>query len=100
MTKNKLSKKEIVHLAHLAGLTLTDDEIVKYQEQLENTIDYIKNLDELDVTGIPATNSVGNLKNVTYEDGSPSLNRLTEKEALQNAKKVKENEFVVERIME
>ena len=94
-----LSEKEIIHLARLAKLTLTNEEIKKYQEQLENTIDYIKNLDELDITDIPATNSVGDLKNVTYEDGTPSLNSLTEKEALQNAKKAKNGEFKVGRIM-
>jgi len=98
--KTLLSKEEILHLAKLAKLQLTDEEIVKYQSQLGETIEYIKNLDELDITDIPATNSVGNLENVTYEDGAQSLNSLTEKEALQNAKKVKNGEFAVTRIME
>ena len=100
MTKKILSKEEILHLAKLANLTLTDEEIVKYQAQFGETIDYIKNLDELDTKDIPPTNSVVDLKNVTFEDGIQNKISLTSKEAMQNAKKIKGNEFIVERIMQ
>lgn len=100
MAKNVLSKEKILHLAHLARLTLSDEEINKYQKQFGETIDYIKNLDELDTANVKPTNSVVDLKNVTYKDGTASKNGLTVKEATQNAKKVKENEFFVDRIME
>jgi len=100
MAKNVLSKEEILHLARLARLTLNDEEINKYQKQFGETIDYIKNLDELNTKDLKPTNSVVDLKNVTYEDGTVSKNSLTVKEATQNAKKVKDNEFFVDRIME
>lgn len=99
MAKKILSKEEILHLAKLASLTLTDEEILKYQSQFGETIDYIKNLDELDTKDIHPTNSVVDLKNVTFEDGTKNKIGLSTKEALQNAKKVKGNEFIVERIM-
>ncbi len=98
--KHILSEKDILHLADLAKLTLTGTEIELYQSQFGETIDYIKNLDELDTGNVQPTNSVVDLKNVTYEDGTKSKTSLTIKEALQNAKKIKENEFVVDRIME
>jgi len=100
MATKILSKDEILHLAHLARLTLTYEEIEKYQKQFSETIDYIKNLEELNTQNIKPTNSVVDLKNVTYEDGTNSTNSLTTKEAVQNAKHVKEEEFVVERIMD
>ena len=94
-----LSKEEILHLAHLARLFLSEDEIKKFAEQFGETIDYIKNLDELETKDVSATNSVVDLKNVTYEDGEKNEIGLTIEEALQNAKKTKKNEFVVDRIM-
>lgn len=100
MAKGILSKKEILHLAHLAKLTLTDEEIKKYQEQFNETIDYIKNLDELDTSSVAPTNSVVDLKNVSYEDGSESKIGLDTEEALQNGKNIKNSEFVVDRIMQ
>lgn len=99
MGKKILSRGEILHLAKLANLTLTDEEITKYQSQFSETIGYIKNLEELDTQDIPPTNSVVNLKNVTFEDGIKNKIGLSTKEALQNAKKVKGDEFTVERIM-
>lgn len=97
---NKLSRDEILHLADLAKLTLNDQEIAKYQEVLGETIEYVKNLDELNTDNVAPTNSVVDLKNVTCDDGAKSTNGLTTKEALQNAPRVKNDEFVVPRIMQ
>lgn len=100
MSKKALSKEEILHLSHLAKLHLTDEEIEKYRVQLGETIEYVKNLDELDTKDVAPTNSVVDLKNVTYEDGKESTQSLTREEALSNTKKSKDGEFVVERIMQ
>lgn len=97
--RKSLTKDEIVHLAVLAKLELSDNEVEKLRSQLEETIDYIENLNELDTTGTEPTNSVVDLKNITFEDGEKNKKGLTQKEALQNAKKTKEGKFVVERIM-
>lgn len=99
-TENKLTKEEILHLAHLARLSLSEEEISKYQEQLGQTIEYVKNLDELDTSKTTATNSVVPLKNVTFEDGEKSTNSLTQKEVLANSKNTKGSEFTVDRIMQ
>ena len=95
----KLSKEEVLHLAKLAGLTLTEAEIEKNAAQLAETIDYIKNLDELDTEGVAPTNSVVDLSNVTFEDGEKNTRALNPKEVFSNGKNVKDNAFVVGRIM-
>lgn len=100
MTTKKLSKEEVLHLAKLAGLTLTDAEIEKNAEQLTKTIDFMKNLDELDTKNVKPTNSVVDLSNVTFEDGEKNTRALSAKEAFSNGKNVKDNAFVVGRIME
>ncbi len=100
MATKKLSREAVLHLAKLAGLTLTDAEIEKNSVQLSETIDYIKNLDELDTEGIEPTNSVVDLSNVTFEDGEKNERALTSEEAFSNGKNVKDNAFVVGRIMQ
>ena len=99
MAKKILSKEEVLHLAKLAGLTLTGAEIEKNSAQLSETIDYIKNLDELNTEGIEPTNSVVNLSNVTFEDGEKNTRQLNPDEAISNGKHIKDKAFVVGRIM-
>lgn len=95
----KLTKEEVLHLAKLAGLTLTDAEIEKNSVQLSETIDYIKNLDELKTDGVKPTNSVVDLSNVTFEDGTENKRSLTQEEAVANGKNILDNAFVVDKIM-
>lgn len=95
----KLTKEEVLHLAKLAGLTLTDAEIEKNSAQLSETIDYIKNLDELKTDGVKPTNSVVDLSNVTFEDGTENKRSLTQEEAVANGKNILDNAFVVDKIM-
>ncbi|OGK62379.1 hypothetical protein A2334_02855 [Candidatus Roizmanbacteria bacterium RIFOXYB2_FULL_38_10] len=99
MVKKALSKEEILHLADLAKLSLTESEIDKYTKQLGETIDFIKNLDELDTKDVLPTNSVVDLKNINFDDGGKNEKSLNEKEALQNAPNIKDKAFIVGRIM-
>lgn len=95
-----LTREEVLHLAKLAGLILTDSEIEKNAAQLAETIDYIQNLDELDTEKVKPTNSVVDLSNVTFEDGEKNTRALTATEVFSNGKDIKDNAFVVGRIME
>ena len=48
---NMLSMEEVLHVAHLARIEITDEELVKYQKDLKtlfNEIDKIKDLDDFD----------------------------------------------------
>lgn len=100
MSKKILTIESILHLARLSKLKLTEEEIKKYESQLGETIDFIKNLDELDTNSVSPTNSVVDLKNVFFEDGSVNEKPLSSQEATSNAKKIKDHKFVVDRIMQ
>lgn len=100
MSIQKLSKEEVLHLAKLAGLILTEEEVEKNSVQLAETIDYIKNLDELDTKDVKPTNSVVDLSNVTFEDGKKNERALHAEEVFSNGKNGKENSFIVNRIMQ
>ena len=49
----QLSKEEIQHIAKLARLDLTEQELLKYGGQLSNVLNYIDQLKEVDVKVAP-----------------------------------------------
>ena len=100
MSKTQLlTKDEIRHLAELAKLHLTDKEIEKYQNQLGETIEYVKNLNQLDTEKTTPTNSVVNLENITFKDGEKNERGLSQDEVLSNTKKKENGMFEVKKIM-
>jgi aspartyl-tRNA(Asn)/glutamyl-tRNA(Gln) amidotransferase subunit C len=71
-----LTRSQVQHIAELAKLKLTDDEIAKMTEQLSAILDYAARLNELDTDAISPTASVVPLHNVMREDAvKPSLPR-------------------------
>ncbi len=86
------------HIAKLANLTLTDDEVIKFEKQLTETLQYIAQLQEVDTKNITATSQVTALENIFREDEvSPSL---TQKDALSNVKPRKNGFFQVKGILD
>lgn len=71
-----LSRKDVVHVAALARLGLTDDEITRMQDQLSSILGHIAALELLDTSAIPPTAQVISLSNIMREDIiAPSLPR-------------------------
>lgn len=63
-----LSLYEVHHVAQLARLRLSDEELASMQKQLSAIIDYINTLQEVDVTGVEPTAQVTGLTSVLRED--------------------------------
>jgi aspartyl-tRNA(Asn)/glutamyl-tRNA(Gln) amidotransferase subunit C len=63
-----ISKQEIHHIAKLARLRLTQEEIERYQKELSKILDYIEKLKEIDVSDVKATFHPLKIKNVVRED--------------------------------
>ena len=64
----QLSREDVLKLARLARLELTDEEIGKYQQELSEILQYVDLLNDVDVSGLEPTTQVTGLKNVTRED--------------------------------
>ncbi len=47
-----LSKEDIRHVAHLARLALSEQELERYTSQLAQILDYAATLDELETAGV------------------------------------------------
>lgn len=85
-------------MAQLANLPLTDEEKNKLETQLSETLDYVKQLEEIDTKGVEPTSQVTGLENVFREDETaPSL---SQEEALKNAKSQYNGFFKVKAILE
>ena len=71
-----LTRAQVRHIAELARLELSDEEIDRMASQLSAILDYAGRLQELDTEAIPPTASVVPLQNVMRDDVvTPSLPR-------------------------
>lgn len=71
-----VSIDDVQHLATLSGLQLTDMEVEKLRQDLENILGYIEQLRKLDTSGVEPTYQVTGLTNVWREDEiQPGLTR-------------------------
>jgi aspartyl-tRNA(Asn)/glutamyl-tRNA(Gln) amidotransferase subunit C len=69
-----ISKEEVLNVARLARLELTDEEVGKFQEQLSAILDAVSKVTELDLTDVPPTAHPLELQNAWAEDVvQPSL---------------------------
>lgn len=88
----KLTKDQVEHVAKLANLPVTEEEIEKYSEQLSRILDYIDQLDSVNTSNIEPTFNVTGMCNSGAKD--IPVQSLTQEETLSNAK-VKKNGFFV-----
>jgi aspartyl-tRNA(Asn)/glutamyl-tRNA(Gln) amidotransferase subunit C len=71
-----ISRDDVLHVADLARLHLTDDEIDRMQAQLSNILEAIETLRDVDTSHVGPTASVIQLENVMREDEvRPGLSR-------------------------
>jgi aspartyl-tRNA(Asn)/glutamyl-tRNA(Gln) amidotransferase subunit C len=67
---------DIVYVAKLARLALTEEEIERFGRQLGELLDHVNALEDLDIASVPATAQVVESRNVTRADSlRPCLDR-------------------------
>jgi aspartyl-tRNA(Asn)/glutamyl-tRNA(Gln) amidotransferase subunit C len=94
----KIDRDMVEHIAELAKLALTDEEIDRYAGQLSAILEYAERLQALDTETIPPTASVLPLRNVLRPDAvGPSLSR---DEVLANTADTADGQFQVEAVLD
>ena len=91
-----ISEEQVRHVANLARLGLTDEEINRMGEQLGAILDSIEKIQELDLADVPPTANPLNLTNVFRPD--EQRGELTREEALSPAPEPIDGLFAVPRI--
>jgi aspartyl-tRNA(Asn)/glutamyl-tRNA(Gln) amidotransferase subunit C len=70
----KLKREEVLHIAALARIGVTDADVEKFQEQLSNILENFEVLKNVDTDNVPPTTQSVALQNVTMRDEiKPSL---------------------------
>jgi aspartyl-tRNA(Asn)/glutamyl-tRNA(Gln) amidotransferase subunit C len=90
---SKVTKEQVEHIAGLARLSLSDEEADTYTRNLEKMLEYVGQLDELNIEGVEPTTHVLDIQNVMREDETEQS--LSQKEALKNAPETKNGQILV-----
>jgi len=94
----KITIKEVEHVANLARLEFNEEEKKKLAEQLGKILDYIDQLNKLDTTNVEPTSHVIPVRNVVRQDVAKTS--FTQEEALANAPSNVNGLFEVPKIIE
>ncbi len=96
--KLAVDRDEVLKIASLAKLHLTEDEVDMYTDQMNEILEYMHQLDELDTENVEPLSHVLDQLNMTRRDKEePSLDR---DEALNNAPDSDGEYFVVPKVVE
>jgi aspartyl-tRNA(Asn)/glutamyl-tRNA(Gln) amidotransferase subunit C len=94
-----ISDEEVLNLAKLSGLELSEKELPEFKEYLETVLEYVDKLQALDLSDYEPTYQVTGLTNVFREDEveEPKISR---DELVKNIKTFKDGYIEVPRIIE
>jgi aspartyl-tRNA(Asn)/glutamyl-tRNA(Gln) amidotransferase subunit C len=69
-----IEREQVLHVAKLARLSFSDKEIDRLAPELSKIVDYVEQMDRLELEGVEPTSHVVELQNVLREDvPRPSL---------------------------
>ena len=93
-----LTRQEVLHIAQLARVGLSEEDVAKFQEQLSEILDHFETLKALDTEGVEPTSHPLSLESVMRPDEvRPSLPR---EEVLANAPLADADAFRVRAVLE
>lgn len=94
----KLTREDVLKLAHLARLELSDDEVSEYSKELTEILQYVEQLGSVDVSGLKPTNQITGLTNVARADEIKDYGYKTE-DLLVNLPDTKDKLIKVKRML-
>lgn len=90
-----VNEDTVKHVAELARLKLTDDEVKLYAQQLTDILEHFKDLDEVNTQGVKVTSQVTGLKNVFREDEVKNCSQEIKDRIFREAPNFKNGYYVV-----
>ncbi len=93
-----LSKKEVEHIANLARLHLSEEEIGRFQQQLSDILEHVSALQDLDTEKVPPASGL-RVEGSRLREDIPGK-AMSREELLRNAPKVRKNQFLVPPVLD
>lgn len=95
---SKITKEQVEHVAHLARLEVTEEEVEMFTNHLDSIIQYAEQLKELDTENIKPTTHVLDIKNVLRKDEVGET--TTHEEMMKNAPDSEDGQIKVPAILD
>lgn len=93
-----LTRDDVLKLARLARLELSDDEVEAFKNELDEILQYVEQLNDVDVSGLEPTSQVTGLTNVTRTDTIKDYG-YTQVELLKNVPATHDDHIKVKRML-
>ncbi len=93
-----ISRDDVLKLAKLARLRLTEDEVDEFAKEFTEILQYVEQLQSIDVAGLKPTNQVTGLTNVTRADEEIDYGYKA-KQLLENVPAVEDDLIKVKRMI-
>lgn len=94
-----LSREEVIKLAQLARIELTDVEVEKFQKELSTVLDYVEELKAVNVEGLEEVSQVTGLVNVQRDDKIVEADDQTKEDIFKNSPEMKDGYYKVKAIL-
>jgi aspartyl-tRNA(Asn)/glutamyl-tRNA(Gln) amidotransferase subunit C len=63
-----IDREQVLHVARLARLRLTDEEVERMSDELSSILEHVERINELDLEGVAPTSHVIDVENVLRAD--------------------------------
>lgn len=93
-----ISREQVLHIARLARIELSEDQIEHYREDLNSILKYVDKLEELDLSGVEPTTHAVDLDSRLRDDEVEQ--RLNHDQVLENAPDTEAGQFRVPKVVE
>ena len=92
-----LTKEEVLKIAKLARIALTEEEVERFQKQLSTVLEYVEELKQVNVEGLEEVSQVTGLVNVQRDDRPVAA--TNQQEILSQAPEIKDGFYKVKAIL-
>jgi len=96
---SKITRDDVLKLARLSHISLSDEQVEKFTAELGEIMEYVEQLQAVDVSGLEPTDQVTGLTNVMRDDEVEKY-QATPDELLKNAPAVSNHQIKVKRVIE
>ncbi|MCL5666644.1 MAG: Asp-tRNA(Asn)/Glu-tRNA(Gln) amidotransferase subunit GatC [Patescibacteria group bacterium] len=92
-----LTREEVIKIANLARIQLSQEEVEKFQKQLSTILDYVEELKKVDTANVPEVFEVTGLQNIQRDDKVETADN--HQEIFKNAPEMKDGYYKVKAIL-